>query len=77
MEMGNRNNCIGMWIPSVKGMKAGYAFFFVFILFTSMLVFFSNFAHSQGIAAYTDYRGAFQVFDRGVYQQLEYNPVKS
>jgi hypothetical protein len=29
------------------------------------------------IAAYTDYRGAFQVFDRGVFQQAEYLPVKS
>lgn len=34
-------------------------------------------ATAQGIAAYTDYRGAFQVFDRGIVQQLEYLPVKS
>src|SRR5688572_17426516 len=29
------------------------------------------------LAAYTDYRGYFHVFDKGVYHQLEYLPVKS
>src|SRR5437867_4463338 len=33
-------------------------------------------AHAQ-IAAYTDYRGYFHVFDNGVFHQLEYLPVKS
>jgi len=37
----------------------------------------SHSVFSQGIAAYTDYRKAFQVFDRGIFQQLEYLPVKS
>ncbi len=44
-----------------------------FILFVLL----SQTSFSQGTAAYTDYRGAFQVFDRGIYQQLEYLPVKS
>ena len=34
-------------------------------------------AIGQGTAAYTDYRGAFQIFDNGIIQQLEYLPVKS
>jgi hypothetical protein len=32
---------------------------------------------SQNLAAYSDYRNYFNVFDNGVYQQLEYLPVKS
>jgi hypothetical protein len=32
---------------------------------------------SQNLAAYSDYRSYFNVFDNGVFQQLEYLPVKS
>ncbi len=32
---------------------------------------------SQDLSAYTDYRGNLQVFDKGLYRQIEYLPVKS
>jgi hypothetical protein len=47
--------------------------FFALVIFSVLVI---N-AKSQNLAAYSDYRGYFNVFDNGVYQQLEYNPVKS
>ena len=49
---------------------------FALLSFVSLLMT-AEHSRSQGIAAYTDYRGAFQVFDRGTFEQLEYLPVKS
>src|SRR5438445_13859871 len=49
----------------------------IFISFTHSFIY--SFTHSvfAQIAAYTDFRGYFHVFDNGVFHQLEYLPVKS
>jgi hypothetical protein len=47
-------------------------------LFTLLFAAFSFVSsNSQNLAAYSDYRNYFNVFDNGVFQQLEYLPVKS
>jgi len=51
-----------------------YRIITVLLLITYSL--FINFSSAQ-VAAYTDYRGYFYVFDKGLFQQLEYLPVKS
>ncbi len=41
-----------------------------------LVVIFYSKSSGQNIAAYTDYKGNLQVFDGGMYRQLEYLPVK-
>lgn len=68
LEIGNLNQ--RNWLQFIFNLRYSISIIALLILTTS-------FSYSQGVAAYTDYRGAFQIFDRGIYQQLEYNPVKS
>jgi hypothetical protein len=49
----------------------------VAILLTLLCSIIIDIAQAQNIAAYLDYRSYFHVFDNGVFQQLEYLPVKS
>ena len=42
-----------------------------------VILLFPSISFSQSVAAFTDYRGYFQVFDKGIFQQIEYLPVKS
>jgi hypothetical protein len=48
-------------------------YFFFFIVFCCL----HERASAQGLAAYLDYRNYFNVFDNGIFQQIEYLPVKS
>jgi hypothetical protein len=50
---------------------------FKIISFFLILLFFSAVINAQDITAYTDYRGNLQVFDRGLFRQIEYLPVNS
>lgn len=48
-----------------------------FLCWVATFVFgFRSESNSQNVAAYTDYKGNLQVFDGGMYKQLEYLPVK-
>jgi hypothetical protein len=47
------------------------------LLLIATLVCSSFSSTAQNVAAYSDYRSYFHVFDHGVFQQLEYLPVKS
>jgi len=62
-EIGNRK-----WNFSVTSISIAV------LIFLSLIPIFSK---AQGIAAYSDYRDAFIVFDRGVFQQLEYMKVRN
>jgi hypothetical protein len=50
--------------------------FFIYLLFILSIIKSGN-SFSQEVTAYADYRGNLQVFDRGLYRQIEYLPVKS
>ena len=57
-------------------MKDSFIIRFLFTMVISFLVW-VNGTFSQEITAYTDYRDNLQVFDRGLFRQLEYLPVQS
>ncbi len=48
--------------------------YYCLIFFSFLFVFFNN-CKSQDVTAYTDYRGNLQVFDRGLFRQIEYIKV--
>jgi len=70
LKLVNKNSPLSRWLFPI-------CCFHFSIFFIAAITLLPQFVHAQGIAAYTDYRGAFQVFDRGIFQQLEYLPVKS
>ena len=64
---------VKFYVLKLMQWQSHYGFRFAILIFMS---FFHSKTSGQNLAAYTDYRGNLQVFDGGLYRQLEYLPVK-